>query len=150
KMKWNWGTKILLAMILFMLLIGTFVFLSMRQTFYLVEKDYYPKGLDFQRTIDKINNSNSLEEKIRVESSDEIISIEFPSIFIPANIKGSVTFYRPSDTEYDVKYEISVDSTGKQIFPADTLHKGKYIIKIDYVVDEKAYYQEETIFLKMF
>ncbi len=45
KIKWNWGTKITIAIILFVSMILGFVYTATQNPIILVEKDYYPKGL---------------------------------------------------------------------------------------------------------
>ena len=149
KIKWHWGTKLLVAMVLFMLLLLTFVFLSVQQEFDLVEKDYYPKALEYQEKIDKTNNSEELSEKVTVENKGEFIWVSFPPGFKPNDIKGQVVFYRPSSQKDDIVYKIQADSNGIQSFPVESMLKGKYIIKLDYEVAGKGYYQEETVFIKM-
>lgn len=135
--------------ILFMLVLLTFVFLSTRQTFFLVEKDYYPKGLEYQQKIDKINNAESLTEKIEVKNNNKYIKLTYPGMMDPIGIKGSIVLYRPSDGEKDVQLEIKADSLSTQVIPANDLIKGKYIIRFDYSYEGVEYYQEETILVKM-
>ena len=75
KIKWHWGTGILIAIILFIGLMITLVFLSSRQEFHLVEKDYYPKALEYQQQIDKEQNSLKLSEKVLVKNTGEFIAL---------------------------------------------------------------------------
>lgn len=149
KIKWNWGSKILLAMILFMTLLILLAFLSMNQNYDLVEKDYYPKALEYQNKIDKIQNSKALDENVKVENMGNQIQFTFQQSFNSREIKGSIIFYRPSDKRMDVSFPIQTDTSGIQICNVTDLQKGKYIVKIDYEVDGKGFYQEETILLKM-
>lgn len=147
--KWNWGTKILVAMILFMSLLIGFVIMSMNQTFYLVEKDYYPKALEFQGMIDKVNNAKQLSEKIKIENLGSEVRFTFQDVFEPKEISGNIVFYRPSDKDKDVNVIIKLDTALKQVYNVSGMLKGKYILKIDYQVGEKGYYQEESIMLNM-
>jgi hypothetical protein len=150
KMKWNWGTKLLVAMILFMGLIITMVFMSMRQTYYLVEKDYYPKALEYQTRIDKMHNVSLMDEKVKVENLGEQVSFTFPAALDPEGITGSIIFYRPSDGTLDLRFPIRPDTARRQFCDVAAVPKGKYIVKVDYESQGKGYYQEETIFLKMY
>ena len=45
-MKFNWGTGILIFLILFLLAAGLFIGFAMRQDVSLVHEDYYEKGAD--------------------------------------------------------------------------------------------------------
>lgn len=148
KIKWNWGTKLFLWTVLFMLVLMTFVFLSTRQKFFLVEKDYYPKGLEYQQKIDKMNNTSQLEEKIVVDNEDTFILLTFPGIMQPDIIKGEIVFYRPSNGDRDFGVVIAPDSSSHQRIPMDDLISGKYIVQFDYSYKGVDYYQEETLFVK--
>jgi len=150
KIKWNWGTKILIAMILFMVLLLTFVFLTTQQTYHLVEKDYYPKALEYQGKIDKINNAKALDEKVRIEKEGDLVKIKFQSFFNFSKVIGQIVFYRPSDTDSDIAFPIKLDSSGMQLVNSTNMLMGKYIIKIDYEIDGKGYFQEESILIKMY
>lgn len=149
KMKWNWGSKLLVAMILFMLMMIVFVIMSMRQTFFLVEKDYYPKAIEYQDKIDHIQNAKSLAQRIQINNLGDHVELTFPNELPAAKIKGEIMFYRPSDVGKDVVFPISADTTHRRVCNVSGLENGKYIIKIDYQIDDVGYYQEETIFLKI-
>lgn len=138
----------LVAMILFMLLIVTLVFMSMKQTYYLVEKDYYPKALEYQDRIDKTKNAELPGQRVEIENMGEEVVFVFPP-FDPEGISGSITFYRPSDEGMDARFEIRADSALRQSCNVSGLPRGKYIVKLDYEADGKGYYQEETILIKM-
>jgi hypothetical protein len=150
KIKINWGTGILLAIIVFMLFIFTLVFFTTRQESDLVEKDYYPKALEYQQQIDKEQNSRNLSEKVIVKNTGEFIEVTFQTFFNPGDITGKAIFYRPSDEKGDITSAIHLDSAGCQRFPVSELQKGKYIIKLDYEVKGVAYYQEEPVYVKIF
>ncbi len=150
KINWNWGTGIFLAIILFMLFIIALVFRSTQQNYDLVEKDYYPKALEYQQQIDKEQNARSLKEPVKVENRGDVIVLTFQPDFDPATIAGTVTFYRPSDKRQDISYAIAPDSAGIQHFPVSDLKKGKYILKIDYQVEGKAYFQKEPVFIELY
>lgn len=147
-MKWNWGTKIVISMVVFMLFLTVFFVMMSRQTFYLVEKDYYPKGLEYQEKIDKIDNAKQLGELIQLENKDKYLVFTFPSVLPPDEIDGNIVLYRPSDGTQDVSMAIKVDSLNKHVFSLEDVLKGKYTAKIDYTDNTKEYYQEITVIVK--
>ena len=69
KIKINWGTGIVIAMLLFMTFILQFVYRSFdsKNSHDLVSKDYYKDELYYQQEIDKMNNANKLEQNITFE-----------------------------------------------------------------------------------
>ena len=144
-MKINWGTGILIFIIVFLIAIISFVIFTTTQKVSLVEKDYYPKGLEYDSHIEKTANAKALEEKVSVSKSDSLIIFEFPDLFQKKAVEGSILFYRPSDSRKDKSFNIQLDSNLRQFIPATGLLPGKYIIKIDWSCDEVSYYQEEVI-----
>jgi len=147
KIKWNWGAGIFLAGGAFMLMLIVFAFFMFSQEFDLVEKDYYPKALEYQQKIDKTNNARQLAEKVLVENKEGIIYFTFPSAFSPDSLKGTIYFYRPSEKRGDLLIAIDPDSSGKMYFELERLLKGRYLVKIDFMCDGTGYYQEEALFV---
>lgn len=148
--KWNWGTGILIAIIVFMGFMAFMVYQSTRQNFDLVERDYYPKALEYQQKIDKIANAKALDEKVKFKERGDAVQVVFQSAFSPGDVHGSIVFYRPSNKMMDLSFPISLDTARTQYCSTESLAKGKYIVKVDYEVEGTKYFQEETILLKMY
>lgn len=147
-MKWNWGTKIFIAIVLFMSMMIVLVILTMQQSFYLVEKDYYPKGLEYQQRIDKETNAKKIGESILVENNKSELEFTFPSVFNPESIEGEIVLYRPSDGTMDIAFPIELNSMRKMSVPTSNLISGKYLIKFDYKDTDKEYFQESTVYIE--
>lgn len=147
-MKFNWGHGIFLFLTIFVLSMVFVVYKSFQQDNALVEKEYYPKGLEYQKQIDRIGNANSLSERITVEPVEDVAVVKFPKSLFEGNAKGKLFFYRPSDDAGDLEVDISLDSSLIQKVPIDKLMKGKYIVKISWTMQSKEYYQEEVIHIK--
>ncbi|RLD31593.1 MAG: hypothetical protein DRI97_13045 [Bacteroidetes bacterium] len=145
-MKINWGTGILIFIILFLIAIISFVIFANTQKVKLVEEDYYPKELNFDSQMEKQANAEALTEKVSIGlSADSLIFIRFPEFFDQKQVKGSILIYRPSDDKEDIYYEIALDSNSSQILPAGELLPGKYIIKLDWTAAGVKYFQEQVI-----
>jgi hypothetical protein len=149
KLKWNWGTALFLAMIIFMVFILVFVMISSKQNWDLVEKDYYPKALEYQQKIDKINNAKSLDSHVQIVTHSDYIQFTFQPFFNPDSISGDIYFYRPSDANNDHTYPIALDSARSMTVLSDQLMKGKYLVKIDYSYLNIEYFEEKTLMIKM-
>lgn len=147
KIKWNWGTKLFILTALFMLFLIVFFVLMIQQTYYLVEKDYYPKGLEYQQRIDKVENTKQLDEQVKIDNKGEFLVFTFQSFFNADEIDGKIVLYRPSDGKGDVKIPIELDSSRQIFYPVKNLVKGRYIVKIDYKYNDKEYYQEKSIYV---
>ena len=145
KIKWNWGTKLLIAIIIFMSFIFFLVYLSTQNTINLVEKNYYPKGLKYQTRIDEIEKATLAKEQFNVIQKDGLIVLSIPEINADS---GSIVFFRPSDQLLDFTSSINPDSLGRMYFPNNNFNIGKYLIKVHWYENGEGYYIEKRFFVK--
>ena len=146
-MKINWGTGIVLAIIGFIAFIMYFVVSMTANSKYdhdLVTEDYYKQELEYQNEIDKLNNSNSLEENIRYKRTSNGLLISFPSNLETENISGKVFLYRPSNKQLDYETPISLSKL-QMLIPDKRLVDGRWNIKIDWQYNGKSYLFKDDI-----
>ena len=147
-MKINWGTGIVIAFGLFMTFILFFVFKVQTNSKYdneLVIEDYYQQELKVQGNIEKSQNANALEQKVKISKSVEGITIEFPSDFDFQAIKGKVSLYRPSNQKLDFEIPISL-STSHLLIPKSNLVGGLWDITIEWEYNEVDYLNKESVY----
>jgi len=147
-MKINWGTGIVIAFGLFMTFILFFVFKVQTNSKYdneLVIEDYYQQELKVQGNIEKKQNANALEQKVKISKSVEGITIEFPSDFDFQAIKGKVSLYRPSNQKLDFEIPISL-STSHLLIPKSNLVGGLWDITIEWEYNEVDYLNKESVY----
>ena len=132
-MKINWGTGIVISIILFMIFILYFVYKSLTPEYSheLVSEDYYKDELHYQKEIDKLNNAVKLESKISLKNSEKGITIQFPDSLNYQDVKGNISFQRYSNSVLDFSKNIDLTSN-KIVIPDSLLVSGKWIIKIDW------------------
>ena len=147
-MKFNWGTGILIFIILFVSGIGLLVYISFQQKINLVYEDYYPKEIVHQEMIEKVKNTSRLTAKINITCGDDSIEVAFPDIFRYDKVTGSILLYRPSDFEKDLTFPIKLSETGAQNISVSGLLKGRYIVKVDWSYNDTGYYYEHSIHVK--
>ncbi len=147
KIRWNWGTGIVVALSLFILLILGFVFRMFYVDFHLVEKDYYPKELNYQQHMRKEQNAKALPQKVRLTQEDNYVITHFPEMFKGKKIQGKILFYNVVNEKYDKAFPIHLDSANTARFLINQFVKGRYKVKIDYRVDTTSYFQELSITL---
>lgn len=145
KIEWNWGTKLLIWIIAFILFILGLVFMTTKSDVNLVEKDYYPKGLVYQQRIDAIENAKEINAVFKTIQNTSTITLNIPDIQID---EGAVTFFRPSGNSLDRVYDFVINKEKIMTFPKSDLKKGKYLLKINWNHENKEYYVEQVLFVK--
>jgi hypothetical protein len=143
-MKFNWGGGILAFIITFLIAVVAFIIYTSQQEYQLVEEDYYPKELKYGEKIQMMENANSLGDNIKIIKTGEKITITFPSITKGKTPQGRIHIYRPSDEKKDFIVPIEVGPDGTQEIGTNNMIPGKYIFKIEWLLDGVSYYQEET------
>ena len=144
----NWGTGVVIAMILFMAFILSFVYKSVVMKEYqheLMSEDYYRDELHYQEEIDKINNASELEENVKIIRSENGILIEFPKGLDSDQITGKISLLRPSNKKLDLIVDIALKSS-KQLIQEDQLVSGKYLVIIDWKNGEDEYMFKDNLF----
>lgn len=130
-MKFNWGTGILIILILFLLACAAFIIFAMRQDVNLVHKDYYEKGVDHTEQMNADARSLQFTDKIKIDYSDEYLLIGFEES-LAANIdSGTVILYRPSNSKQDVMLPMNFNENVIKISKSN-LVSGRYILKLSW------------------
>src|SRR5690606_4465200 len=149
KLKINWGTSIVLAIMSFMTFILYLVITMTTSSEFnhdLVIEDYYKQELKFQDQMARETNSQTLVRDIEIEKTGDGMLINFPPNLTPATIAGNIMLYRPSNKEQDFSIPIALNDL-QVIIPAKLLEPGRWNIIIDWSYeDEKYYYKKEFTF----
>lgn len=140
----NWGKKIILAYVIFILGIGSFVFISMRQKIDLVTENYYEKEIKYQDEIDKKNRVHILNEKVTISKNNNELQIIFPDKLSPES--GEILFYRPSDKSQDKILNLE-RGMKEQKFKIENFQMGLWKVKINWKSTGTEYMVEDTFFL---
>ncbi|NVO21149.1 MAG: FixH family protein [Bacteroidetes bacterium] len=146
-MKFNWGHGIFIFIVVFLLSMSFVVYKAFQEKNALVEDEYYPKGLEYQKQIDRIANADSMSEKITIGEKNGTVLLTYPAIFRNKSCEGIVYFYRPSDDAGDLKLAMVIDNTLQQKVEENKLLSGKYTVKMNWKLDGKEYYHEESLLI---
>lgn len=141
----NWGTRIALLYLSFVGLILALAFTCFGQNVELESKDYYAKELRFQDQLDATNNLNTLVGNLNYTVSPKSVELCFPAEVLTSDFKGSVNFFRPSDSKKDKVVELHPQSNGTQTIQDPGFIKGVYKMQISFTSNGKNYYKENTI-----
>jgi len=140
--KFNWGHGIAIFYTVF---VGVVVFAlvsSFGVDHSLVVDDYYQKDIEYQSRYEKESRAMDLNNiQIKVDNSTEEIVIEFKDT---QKVSGTALFYRPSDKSKD--FSLSMDKPLHKI-STNQIANGKWIVKMECLVDGEAVYLEETIYI---
>ena len=143
--KFNWGHGIFIFLTIFVLSMAFVAYKGFQQHNALVEEEYYPKGLVYQKQIDRIKNANALPEMIKLNELSDNIIISYPSLFKGKKVEGKIYFYRPSDDRGDYTEPMKIDSSLIQSVSTSRLMPGRYLVKMNWKMDDKEFYHEESI-----
>ena len=130
-MKFNWGTGILIFLILFLLASAAFIIFAMRQDVNLVHKDYYEKGVDHTDKMNVDARSTQFEDKIQIDYANEYLLIRFEESLVANIDSGKVLMYRPSSSKQDVYFPMAFFENTLRI-PKENLVSGRYILKLSW------------------
>ncbi|PHS68416.1 MAG: cytochrome C oxidase Cbb3 [Flavobacterium sp.] len=148
-MKINWGTGIVIGFVLFISFIMFMVVTMLTDKDYkhdLVTEEYYKAELVYQDEIDAEQNAQSLSENISIRNSKEGITVAFPKNLDHSNIKGNVSFYRPSNKKLDFDFPIDL-SNNKLLIPDNRLLEGRWDIKVDWTYEGAHYlFKDKTTY----
>ncbi|MCW5520094.1 FixH family protein [Aureitalea sp. L0-47] len=146
-MKFNWGTGIVIGMVLFIGFIMYMVITMMTDDAYnhdLVTEGYYEKDLQYQKEINAEENSQKKFANITGEKVAEGWLLHFPEDLDPNKIKGKVFLYRPSNKRLDFDIPIVI-SNAQLLIPDERLLDGRWNITLDWEYEGEHYMYKESI-----
>jgi hypothetical protein len=149
-MKINWGTSIVIAFVLFASFISYFIIKVQTDSKYdndLVVEEYYKHDAKFEEEMVRVQNAQDLKSKPLITSSLGEITIVFPNLYSPKNIKGKVSLYRPSNKKLDFEIPISL-SNSSLLIPKSNLVGGRWDINMEWQYKGKSYLTKETVYIK--
>lgn len=127
-MKFNWGTGILIFLILFVMAAVGFVIFTLQFDANLVHKDYYEKGVDYSEQMKVNQRSVQFKNAFQIQLQENYLIVEIDESLSSRIDSGSVLLFRPSDRNRDI--QLQVESKASRVsFPKQDLIFGRYILK---------------------
>lgn len=145
KIKLNWGTGIVIALLVMVSGMLVLVSVAIRQDFDLVDTDYYQKSINYQQHIEKVKNNNQLPVKIQFSLSVDSLTLKFPDLGNYRDYSGEIHFYSPVEKKRDLTLALKLDTALTQTVILNSVERGRYQVKIDWKANSTAYYHEEEI-----
>src|SRR5690554_33818 len=146
-MKINWGTGLVIGMVLFVSFIMYFVIrISTEKKFDydLVTEEYYKQEMFLQGEIDAQENSFALKGEIHGEKTADGWLLTLPDDLDHSAITGIVSMYRPSDKRLDFDLPLKL-SNGQVLIPEERLVTGRWNTIINWEYEGKSYLYREKI-----
>ncbi|MDR9417866.1 FixH family protein [Gracilimonas sp.] len=149
KEKLNWGTGITLAIVVFVLATLSTVSYLISLEFYLVSENHYEDGVEYQETIDGIQNAKELDTPVLILFNEPTVSINitFPRELLSDSLNGTVRFYRPNNSDMDRNYKLNLDENGRQSIPVGDFEEGRWKLTLEWQQDSLTYIDEKNIFI---
>jgi hypothetical protein len=149
KEKFNWGSGITIAIVVFVLATLSTVSYLISLEFYLVSEDHYEEGVQYQETIDGIQRAKNLDTPVLILFDEPTVSIKitFPQALITDSLSGHVTFYRPNNSEQDRRYKLQLDENGRQSIPVSDLEDGRWKLTLEWKSDSLTFIDQKNIFI---
>lgn len=145
-MKFNWGTGILIFLILFLLACGLFIGFAMRQDISLVHEDYYEKGVDHSQQMLVEARSAQFQNHIETQFQNGLLQIGIRPPLAEQMDSARFHLYRPSDSNYDIQNSFETEDA-PLIIPGEELIPGRYILKVYWTWDGLKYEVDQTVFI---
>lgn len=146
-MKINWGTGLVIGMVLFISFVLFFVYRMIADNNLdhdLVTEGYYQKEMELQDDIYAQQNTASMEKQISGLKTEEGYILQFPEGFQPKKIEGKVFLYRPSNKQLDFEIPLELNNPNLLI-PDNRLLDGRWNITIDWEYEGKSYHFKKQI-----
>lgn len=148
-MKWNWGKGIVLAFLLFMGFVMSFVVRVQSDSKFdneLVVDEYYKADSRYSEEMAKLQNAVDLTEKPTIGQNEEGLLVRFPQSVDATKIKGTISCYRPSAGTLD--FEIPIVLSGNtMLIPKKRLVGGRWEISLAWELDGKPYLIKKQMYL---
>ena len=148
-MKFNWGTGIVLAFVLFVSFIMFFIIKVQSDSKYdndLVVENYYAHDLKYNDEMLRVQNSNELVVKPVIGIKENKIQINFPSEFDSKLVQGTVQLYRASDKKLDFLIPIEL-SNSQMLVTNEKLIKGLWQVRLEWEYQGKKYLTTKELYL---
>jgi hypothetical protein len=143
-MKFNWGTGILLFLILFLAACAVFITFAMRQDVNLVHKDYYEKGVDYTEQMNVDARSLPFKNDFTVTNQNDFLVVNIEESLSAKIDSGKILMYRPSNSKHDIWYTMNANSSRIDL-SKENLVSGRYIFKMHWYSNGLKYEIEQPV-----
>lgn len=144
----NWGYKILLVIIAFMIAILSMVFVAFRQTNDMLDENYYEKEMNYQSLIDAAQNLNLVNDSLLINQNETYVIVHVPRTLISNFEQGNLTFLRIDDKRKDFTFDFKPNEEGILQIEKFKFIPGTYKARMKWRNLGKDYYREQNLIVE--
>lgn len=138
----NFGHYLFFAATLFVAFIAFMVSKMLSEKVDLVDKNYYEKGLEHQKTLDDKALYNRNIYKL-YQRGDTLLAL--PDTAVAEGLEAKIMFYRPSDSNLDFELNTTTLDNGKIALSVPMLQSGLWQLKISWAIDQNWYFAYQNL-----
>jgi hypothetical protein len=144
-----WARGIVVAILFFAVGTLTMVGIALSTNTDLVSSDYYPRQIDYQQQIERLQRTQALPEGVAwsLDLDGEQVVLRFPPGHFADPPSGTIRFYRPDDASQDREVAIHLDGAGRQRIDGSLLSMGRWRVQIEWQAEGHEYYTEAGLHL---
>lgn len=149
-MRWNWGTGVVIAFVLFISFIMYFVVRTNTDSSLehdLVTEEYYKKELQYQQQLSEEQRSVDEGMEVEIEVFPEGLRIEFPASIPAEEISGRIELYRPSDKNLDRQWPLENIHDQVYLLHRTLLAEGRWDVNVVWTWKGNTYRTRKAIHL---
>ena len=144
----NWGHKITIVIIVFLVGMLGMVFIALRQNNEMIDDEYYKKELAYQQVIDAKKNLLKISENNIVNQNAREVIFILPVGTFEKFEEGHIELLRPDNQLKDVHMTMQFVGRDKYVIPKTDLLSGAYKARISWKNNGTPYYKEETVYVQ--
>lgn len=145
----NWGHKITLVIIAFVVGMMSMVYIAFKQTNEMMDDHYYEKELAHQSLINASQSLEAVSKASVITQTESEVHITIPTGLYTNIADGSIQFLRSSNQAKDYAVLLKPDiNSGVQAISKEKFIKGIYKARIKWSNNGKLYYYEKEVFIQ--
>lgn len=149
RFRFHWGAGVALLYTAFALATVAFVIFAIANPAALVTEDYYREATRHDRRIEASANARAAGVSVTLaDDGDRRVAVLQLAPGSPVGRTGTATWYRPSNAALDRVVPLALDAEGMQRIDITDLAAGHWRVKIEWEVNGRPFYFEESVMVK--
>ena len=144
----NWGYKIMIVIIAFIIAMMSMVFVAFRQTNDMLDENYYEKEMNYQSLINAAQNLNLVTDSTLINQNESYVMVNIPKTLFSNFEQGNISFLRIDDKRKDVTFDFKPNEQGVLLIEKFKFTLGAYKARVKWRNLSKDYYKEQNLIIE--